>query len=86
VRLHIGVLGAEQILDAINRELFDNVYEFANTIVAPTAVPHWSHRKSAAASRDPTERAARETREPRHFLQRGTIQQSAAADDGEFEG
>jgi uncharacterized LabA/DUF88 family protein len=37
-------------------------------------------------SRDPTERAARETREPRHSLQRGTIQQSAAADEGEFEG
>src|SRR5215472_19208386 len=36
VRLHIGVLGAEQILDAINRELFDNVDEFATTIVAPT--------------------------------------------------
>jgi hypothetical protein len=29
VRLHIGVLGAEQVLDAINRELFDNVDEFA---------------------------------------------------------
>src|SRR5215467_9027722 len=36
VRLHIGVLGAEQILGAINRELFDNVDEFATTIVAPT--------------------------------------------------
>jgi hypothetical protein len=38
VRLHIGVLGAQQILDAINRELFDNVDEFANTIVAPTRI------------------------------------------------
>src|ERR1700747_2268346 len=38
VRLHIGVLGAEQVLDAINRELFDNVDEFATTIVAPARI------------------------------------------------
>jgi len=36
-------------------------------------------------SRDPAERAARETREPRHFLQRGTTQQSAGAGEEEFE-
>jgi hypothetical protein len=40
-------------------------------------------------SRDPAERATRETREPRHipqFLQRGTTQQGAGADEEEFEG
>ena len=40
-------------------------------------------------SRDPAERTARETREPRHipqFLQRGTTQQGAAAGEEEFEG
>ena len=39
--------------------------------------------------RDPAERAARETREPRHmpqFLQRGTTPQGAGADEEEFEG
>ena len=40
-------------------------------------------------SRDPAERAARETREPRHmpqFLQRGTTPQGAGADEEESEG
>jgi hypothetical protein len=40
-------------------------------------------------SRDPGERAARETREPRHmsqFLQRGTTPQGAGADEEESEG
>ena len=36
-------------------------------------------------SRDPTERAARETREPRHFLQRRPTQQGTGADEEEFE-
>jgi uncharacterized LabA/DUF88 family protein len=35
-------------------------------------------------SRDPTERAARETREPRHFLQRRPTQHTGA-DEEEFE-
>jgi hypothetical protein len=33
-------------------------------------------------SRDPSERAARETRELRHLLQRGTTQQGADEDEG----
>jgi len=37
-------------------------------------------------SRDPTKRAAPETREPRHFLQRGTAQRDAGVDEEEFEG
>jgi hypothetical protein len=37
-------------------------------------------------SRDPSERAARETRELRHVLQRGTTQQRASDDEDEFEG
>jgi uncharacterized LabA/DUF88 family protein len=36
-------------------------------------------------SRDPTERAARETREPRHFVQRRPTQQGTGADEEEFE-
>ena len=35
-------------------------------------------------SRDPSERAARETRELRHFLQRGTTRQGGSDDDDEF--
>jgi uncharacterized LabA/DUF88 family protein len=40
----------------------------------------------AKISRDLTERAARETREPRQLLRRATTQQSAAADKEELEG
>jgi len=36
-------------------------------------------------SRDPSARAARETRELRHFLQRGTTRQGGSDDDDEFE-
>jgi uncharacterized LabA/DUF88 family protein len=40
----------------------------------------------AKISRDLTDRAARETREPRQLLRRATTQQSAAADKEELEG
>jgi uncharacterized LabA/DUF88 family protein len=36
-------------------------------------------------SRDPSERSARETRELRHLLQRGTTRQGGSDDDDEFE-
>jgi hypothetical protein len=34
VRLHVGVVGAEQLLDALDRELLGDVDEFAAAVVA----------------------------------------------------
>ena len=38
VRLYVGVLGAEELLNPFNSQVFDNIDEFAATIVAATRV------------------------------------------------
>ena len=38
VRLYVGVLGTEEFLNPFNSQLFDDIDEFAATIVAATRV------------------------------------------------
>ena len=38
VRLYIGVLGAEELFNPFNSQVFDNIDEFAATIVAAARV------------------------------------------------
>ena len=38
VRLYVGVFGAEELFNPFNSQVFDNIDEFAATIIAATRV------------------------------------------------